>query len=209
MKKSLVFVLMVLAVTCMAGMLYADEEMYWDRSTPPNATITDDDFDLDYTVRATKSFGDQEIYDSMMPPEIDSPQATSASAGTADADTPTPATVPIQPTRPAVRSNVLPRGFTQPPATRAAPTSVPSVTQTTPKPAETTPGAEVESVIPKPDTRTSIGVDEGRRGTPVQAAGTEADRPTTKKMRWGQADSQKAEQNSDQQTKFQWGRQRQ
>ena len=209
MKKSLVFALMVLAVTCMAGMLYADEEMYWDRSTPPNAAITDDDFDLDYTVRATKSFGDQEIYDSMMPPEIDSPPATSASAGTADTDTPAPVMAPIQPARPAVRSNVLPRGFTQTPATRTVPTSVPSVTQTTPKPAETTPGAEVESVIPKPDTRTSIGVDESRRGTPVQAAGTEADRPTTKKMRWGQADSQKTEQNADQQTKFQWGRQRQ
>ncbi|MBI5250915.1 MAG: hypothetical protein HY912_15615 [Desulfomonile tiedjei] len=209
MRKLLVFALIILAFSCMAGMLYAEEEVYWDRSTPPDATITDEDFDLDYTVRATKSFGDQEIYDSMLPPEIDSraQQGTASEAVAAEA-APGPAT-PIQPPSPTVRSNVLPRGFTLPPASRTPPSAATSVTQTTPKPAETTPGAEVQSVIPKSDSRTSIQDDDSKRGAAVQAAGSEADRPVSKKMRWGQADTQKPEQKADQQNKFQWGRQRQ
>ena len=112
--------------------------------------------------------------------------------------------------RPTVRSNVLPRDRTIAPAPRRLPSEERSVTRTTPKPAETTPGAEIQSIIPKGDSGTSVS-GENKRGTAVQAAGTEADRPVTKKMRWGQADTPKPDQKTEDKTeqKFQWGRQRQ
>ena len=208
MRKYLVFALTILALSSMAGVLHAEEEVYWDRSTPPDATISEDAFALDYTVRATKSFGDQEVYDSFLPPEIDSPQPAGVDSGTAAVETPTAAAAPIQP-RPTVRSNVLPRGFSQPPAARTPPSPAPAVPQTAPTPAETTPGAEVQSIIPKTETRTSIREDESKRGAAVQATGNEA--PVAKKMRWGQVDTQKTEQKSEEKSeqKFQWGRQRQ
>jgi hypothetical protein len=199
MKKYLVFALTILVVSGVTAILHAEEEIYWDRSTPPDATITDDDFNLDYTVRGTRSFGDQEIYDSFVVPSVDSESESSAPSSASAEMAPTP----IPPARPVVRSNVLPRDRAVTPAARRLPSEEPSVQRATPKPAETSPGAEVQSIIPRNE--------ESKRGSAVQAAGSEADRPVTKKMRWGQNDGQKAEQKAEDksETKFQWGRQRQ
>ncbi len=190
MKKLLVFGLLILAVFCTAGMLYAEEEMYWDRP-PADPTITDDDFKLDYRVRSTPSFGDQEIYDDFRRPDWDSSEAQT--------EAPAAPVAPIQPARPAIRSDVTPRSLTiQRPADRTPPTPAPSATQTGPKPAETSPLDESESVIPRTDSRTQIQGNENKGGASQQ--------PTSKKMRWGQVDTQKTDQKSDDQQKFQWGR---
>lgn len=192
MRKLLVFGLLILVVSCTAGVLYAAEEMYWD--TPPaDPTITEDDFKLDYRVRSTPSFGDQEIYDDFRRLDLDTPQS-----GAAESEDVAPAApvAPIQPAQPALRSNVTPRSLTiQRPADRTPPAPAPSTTQTGPKPAETSPLDEAESVIPRAGSRTQI-----------QGEGAAAQQPATKKMRWGQVDTQKTDQKPDDQQKFQWGR---
>jgi hypothetical protein len=196
MRKLFVLSLLILAVSCMAGILYAEEEMYWDSPTL-DPTITEKDFKLDYRVRSTPSFGDQEIYDDFRRPDWDSPEAQTAAP---DEDVaPAAPLAPIQPARPALRSNAAPRSLTiQRPADRTPPTPTPSATQTGPKPAETSPLDEAESVIPRSDSRTQIQGNENKGGAQLQ--------PASKKMRWGQAETQKADQKSDDQQKFQWGR---
>ncbi len=162
MRKYLVFALTILALSSMAAVLHTEEEIYWDRSTPPDATISEDDFDLDYTVRATKSFGDQEVYDSFLPPEIDSPQPAGVASGTAAVEPPAAAAAPIQP-RPTVRSNVLPRGLSQPPAARTPPSPAPAVTQTAPTPAETI--SRCRSRVDSPKNRDEDFYSRGRKQT--------------------------------------------
>jgi len=208
MKKYLIFVLTILAISTMAGVLYAEDDIYWDFSTPPDSTITEDDFSLDYKVRSSKSFGDQEIYDSFIPPEIDSPDTSGSEPVAAEPGAVPAPTAPIQSARPPVRSNVLPRDLSAPPTTRTTTRPAPPVTQTTPKPAETAPGTDVQSIVPRTETRTSI-QSEKKRGTAAQAGENEADRPASKKMRWGQVDTQKSEPKVEEKSeqKFQWGRQ--
>ncbi|AFM22852.1 hypothetical protein [Desulfomonile tiedjei] len=194
-----------LILLCACSAAYAEEEeIYWDRFPPADPVITEDDYSLDFRVPSTKSFGEQEIYDSFIPPEIE--------ASPEEGNVPQ-AAAPIQPApRPAVRQETTPRSLTiQRPADRrpAAPAQPPAA-RTAPKPAETSPG--VESLLPSAESKTQI-QDEKKRGTPVQATGGEADKPSGKKMRWGQVDTQKKadqpapEQQSDQKSKFQWGRQ--
>lgn len=205
MRKILCIGLMLL---CACSAAYADEEeIYWDRFPPADPVITEDDYTLEFRVPSTKSFGDQEIYDSFIPPEIESsPEEGDVPQAAASA-------TPIQPTpRPAVRQDATPRSLTiQRPADRrpAAPAQPPAA-RTAPKQAETSPG--VDALLPGSESKTQI-QSEKRRGSPVQATGGEGDKPSGKKMRWGQVDTQKKadqpapEEQSDQKSKFQWGRQ--
>jgi hypothetical protein len=199
-----------LVLLCACSAAYAEEEeIYWDRFPPSDPVITEDDYSLEFRVPSTKSFGDQEIYDSFIPPEIES-SPEEGNVPQAAASAPPIQTAPS----PAVRQDATPRSLTiQRPADRrpAAPAQPPAA-RTAPKQAETSPG--VESLLPGSESRTQIQDNEKRRGTPVQAAGGEADKPSGKKMRWGQVDTQKKadqpspeEQQSDQKSKFQWGRQ--
>jgi len=173
----------------------AEEEIYWGQAPPTSSNITEDDFSIDFEKpQDLKTFGDQEIYDTYkakdLAPEPQNENETNAASQPS---------APIQPepvvrTAPPIRTNIGAPSSTQ----RQAPTNTgpARVVPATPKPAETTPGSS------RPASNAETAVNSNNQPSPTNE---EVDRPSTKKMKWGQTESGADESSA----KFQWGKKNQ
>jgi hypothetical protein len=193
MKKTVGAFLMAFVTLSLPALSIADEEMYWGQAPPTSAEITDKDFSIDFDkTQQSPTFGDQEIYDTYKTKDL-VPETQPEVSPTIQSST------PIQPepavrTAPPIRTNISAPISTQ----RSTPASTPSrvTPSVAPKPAETAPG----STPPSTNVNASVNGNVGSGTNP-----DDQDRPATKKMKWGQTES-----NSDESlNKFQWGKQNQ
>jgi hypothetical protein len=171
---------------------FAEEEIYWGQAPPTDSEITDQDFSIDFDKHRTiQTFGDQEIYDTYKARDLlQDPQSGSEEA----LQTQTSAPIQSQPSErsaPPIRTNIS--SPASPSRSVPANTAPARVVPATPKPAETTPGSiqPASSAEATPNTGA------------VQSSGDqELDKPATKKMKWGQTESDSQESAN----KFQWGK---
>ncbi len=169
----------------------AEDEMYWGQAPPTSAEITDKDFSIDFDkTQQSPTFGDQEIYDTYKTKDLTS-EAQPEAGPAIRSSTPIQPEPVVRTAPPPIRTNISVPTSTQ----RSTPSQkAPSVS---PKPAETSPG----STPPTTNANSSVNGNVGSSTTDQD----DQDRPATKKMKWGQTES-----NSEQsQTKFQWGKQNQ
>lgn len=204
MKRMLFTGLMIIMVSSPFGMVHG--QMYWDQSDVPDATIKDSDFGKPSPDRkAAKSFGELEIYDDFQVPDIEEPAAaqTTAPVAAPSSTTEPPAVAPRRTGTTRSTTDLLrrPRATIRRSTER---TSRPRPDVSQPKPAETSPG-EPSAVTKSPEPSTSGPArDAGTTAAPGATTGLEeADRPATKRMKWGQPGESKVEEPK---PKLQWGR---
>jgi len=204
MKRLVLTGLMILLVSSPVGMVQA--QMYWDQSQVPDATIKDSDFGKGPAdQRPAKSLGDQEIYDDYQVPDVE-PEAERQNVPIV------PPTAAPEPRVIAPRQTDTTRSTTgllrQPRATIRRPTeraTNPRTTVSQPKPAETSPGEpsavtrSPESSVAGPGEKAVTTVTPGRTTAPE-----ETERPSTKRMKWGQGAEDKTSEQP--KPKLQWGR---
>ena len=163
-------------------------EIFWD--TPPgDAEITDKDFKYEYNgVTPAKSFRELDIYFNPGDPAPD------WAADLYESDRPVGAPVQSDVTE-------TPRPRVTAPVRDTAPRT-PAIS---PRPAETSPGSTQSIILPPPET--SAPADKKKtqtRRSQRDTSTTQAvDKPESKKLRWGQAETKPAEDKG----KFQWGQQ--
>jgi hypothetical protein len=180
MKRVMILGFLVMAISAVAYIAVADE-VYWDFSIPDDA-VTDKDFSHDYGV-PLQSQGEAEVYDQFQVPDVES-RSEQAPIQVRPSDTPTrvvPSVQPAETSRPS--RTITPRQ----PETFRKPATV-----TTPKPAETDPGTVTSDVgLPEKGVGAQdLGADL-KKASP--APETDSQRPTTRRMRWGQVDVKPSE----------------
>ncbi len=171
----------------------ASAEVFWDPSDRPDTDITDKDFKYDYQgLVPAKSFQQMDVYftpQSVLPDWaedlVSSEQPQGAEAQERVIDVPRP---PIT-TPPAVR----------PPTERRTPRVAPQPSESS---TDSTPSATTRSR--RSGSRSEPQVVERSVG-PARSTGESADKPGSKRMKWGQVDVKP----DDDKTKFQWGQQKQ
>jgi hypothetical protein len=189
MKRVLLLAVMIVMVCSPLAVSHAEDEIYWEGTTPGEPTITDKDFTLDFKVPAAKSLGDLEIYD--QPKDIFEGEESSAQVEP---------TAPIATAEPQIRPPVRPRSLTRPSTdiVPPAPRATPRASEINPQPAETNPGS-AESTTRRQKGSLSTQVQQSNEGSITSA--DQLDRAGQKKMKWGQVDVKPAEPSG----KFKWG----
>ncbi len=203
MKRLVLTGLMILLVSSLVGTVQA--QMYWDQSEVPDATIKDSEFDKGPAdQRPAKTLGDLEIYDDYQVPDVEPEAAQQTAPIASPAATPGPRVVaPRQTDTTRSTTDLLrrPRATIRRSTERA---TRPRTTVSQPKPAETSPGEPAtvtrspESSVSDPGEKATTTVTPGRTTAPV-----ETERPSTKRMKWGQGAEEKT---SEPKPKLQWGR---
>jgi len=190
MKRLLVLGFLVMAVSAVACIAMADD-VYWDFSVPDD-TITDRDFSRDYGVPLpSQSRGQGEMYDQFQVPDIESrsgevQEVPEAPVRARIPDTPARVTPSVQPPETSRPSRSI--------TTRQPETIRKPVTTTTPKPAETDPGT-VSSGLERPEKTDGTQTTDAdlKKAAPSPSSEVSTQRPTTRRMRWGQMDVKPSE----------------
>lgn len=199
MKRILgVFLTLCLVISPLA-ICFAEEEIYWGQGPRADFDITDDDFKFDYKGnKVAPTFGDLEIYNTYKAADLVSETQPETDIDTAPQDTGPIQTAPITQTVPRTRPDIsAPSTQTRP----APPAPTPArIAPAAPKPAETAPGSSQPASSSAGETSVNRGV-----VTPAPATTQDdADRPSTKKMKWGQESR-----SDDSGKKFEWGQKNQ
>jgi hypothetical protein len=132
-------------------------EIFWDRSKPPSADITDKDFKYKYGSSESKTMGDMEVYDER--------KAVVPEASVESEPQPTQDVAPIAPIAPEPR-RVRPTGTT-----------------TVVKPKEPSAASNQQKEVLPSANQTRIEPEKQVSQTP---SAVESSRPATKKMQWGE-----------------------
>lgn len=182
MKKSLLFLMMMSLLCSSPGLVLAAQEIYWGTVPSSEPTITDSDFSHKYQGQYDHSlFREKEIYDVWKPGLFDEEEESGVvtsqpiqgpSQAEPGVNRPAPAS------RPELGAPARSIDSARPSATPGTPARV---TPASPRQAETTPGSQ--------DAGPGVGQEP-------------AEKPGTKKMKWGQSDSSAP---SEPKTKFEWG----
>lgn len=200
----------VIALLLISAAGFANAEMYWE-GEPEDATITQEDFDVDFSVPKLKNtLFDKEIYDDYERMDVDPPslnvEPQRPAAVESDEEETEPArTERVTPGRPVTPAfDRVPSQRTTPPARDSATTPPRTTVTTTPRPAETSPGSTPSATPATPSGAGKPSPDVTAKPPAGEKASTgNQAQPVTKRMQWGQPGGTTTPANET--PKFQWG----